>query len=101
MGMFDYLRVEIKLPGITDPSKEKFQTKSLDCNLDTYVISQKGELYREDFEYDENMLVIPNSYKRDYLTEFNGEVTFYTVRSDVYIGKFNKGRLRTLKVTQW
>lgn len=46
--MFDYVTVKAPLPGnVPDFVKEKgqkFQTKSLDCALDTYEITAEGDL---------------------------------------------------------
>ena len=88
MGMFDYIRVETKIPGYEEiPSDVEFQTKSFENLMDTYVISIKGELYVEQwsFEFIETqgslfggyMRKLDDSYRREYLTDFHGDVIFY------------------------
>lgn len=120
MGMFDYVKVETVLPGnnisaekiFTDD--ERFQTKSFDNMMDTYVISNRGELYREHWDYewvDEPdrpifkgyLKKIPESYRREYMTDFTGEVVFYNGFIDEgkriwrdYTAKFSDGILITI-----
>ena len=88
MGMFDYLRVEIEIPGCGDCSAEEFQTKSLDNMMYNYVITTKGELYKERWEYEfvesdsgwPTKYVphkIKDSYRREYLTNYHGDINFY------------------------
>ena len=109
MGMFDYLRVEIEIPGCGDCSAEEFQTKSLDNMMYNYVITTKGELYKEEWEYEwieDNtrpltggyMKKIEGSYNRRYLTEFHGDVIFYDGRRyngkwRQYYARFTEGKL--------
>ena len=89
MGMFDYIRCEIDLPNrpIQDTS-ELFQTKHLSRTMETYVITQKGELYKEHWDYDwqedENSKMfggyfskVEGTFQRKYLTNFNGDIIFY------------------------
>ena len=52
MGMFDTLRVQLKISGFTDVPDCDFQTKSLDSLMEHYVITDKGELYKEIWDYD-------------------------------------------------
>jgi hypothetical protein len=56
MGMFDYIKCDYPLP-LTDEIREAlpdedwseitFQTKSLDCYLETYTIEEDGQIYAE------------------------------------------------------
>ncbi len=78
MGMFDLLKVEMKIPGYSTIPDEEFQTKSLDNCMDHYVITNKGQLYKEvwDHEWVENpdapiggsFRKVEGSYLREYLT---------------------------------
>ena len=56
MGMFDTIQVNIQLPGYSYITDEKFQTKSFECLLENYVISDNRQIYRElwDYEWIEN-----------------------------------------------
>jgi hypothetical protein len=114
MGMFDYLVTEIALPDGTPAQdvntvsdRDKHQTKSLDCLMDTYVITAKGELYVNRCEYewvdDENSLLggytnpLPETKRREYLTDYHGDITFYNSLGNntwrVYTARFTDGRL--------
>jgi len=44
MGMFDYVHCEYPLPGLDDPTKFEFQTKSLETFFDNYRITVEGKL---------------------------------------------------------
>jgi hypothetical protein len=106
MGMFDYIRVEVELPGgesfpCRDPNvdgdepvldSKMFQTKCLDNALRTYCITLNGELYSDEWDYeaverdvDETHIFyglpilqkIEGSYHREYLTDFHGDIIFY------------------------
>lgn len=110
MGMFDTLRVNVKMPGYTEIPDEEFQTKSLGSFMEHYVISSNGELYKELWEYEciENksnvfggtMKKIEGSYRREYLTKFHGDIIFYASRSvhannvwREYTARFTEGKL--------
>lgn len=108
MGMFDTLKVEIKIPGFSEVPSIEFQTKSLDCALENYVITNNGELYREVWEHkwieDETHFLggydyrIPDSYRREYLTDYHGDIIFYEGRSADgtwrdYTARFTEGKL--------
>jgi hypothetical protein len=90
MGMFDEIRVEHILPGETVITDTWYQTKSLENVMAKYVITTKGELYEElwDHEWVEDetyflkgyMKKIEGTYRRNYLTDFHGDVIFYTMR---------------------
>jgi len=108
MGMFDYITVETLLPGNVTVSDEVFQTKSFECLMENYVITKSGELYRENWEYvwvdnDIHLLggygeKIPDTYRREYLTDFHGDITFYRGRMSNgkwrdYTARFTDGKL--------
>jgi hypothetical protein len=87
MGMFDEIRVEQILPGNTEITNEWYQTKSLENVMTKYVISARGELYEERWQWEwveENthwlggyMEKIEGSYHREYLTDYHGDIIFY------------------------
>lgn len=111
MGMFDEIRVEHILPGDTEITNEWYQTKSFEKVMTKYVISAKGELYEErwDWEWVEAdthwlggyIKQIEGSYRREYLTDFHGDVKFYcgtSRRPDTgmwrdYYARFTDGKL--------
>jgi hypothetical protein len=109
MGMFDTLRIEQKIPGFTEIPDCEFQTKSFDNCMENYVITIKGELYRDVWDYkwiDDNevpiikgyMKKIEDSYRREYLTDFHGDIIFYEGKSvngkwRDYVARFTEGKL--------
>ena len=110
MGMFDEIRVEVILPDQTEVVDTWFQTKSFDNLMDKYVITKKGKLYRETWKYkwvdDDNHFLkgylekIPDSYERHHLTDYHGDIIFYTstpmTESRIwrdYTARFTEGRL--------
>lgn len=106
MGMFDWIVVEVPLPDIVQNETE-YQTKDFECLMEKYVITKNGELYREKWDYewvddDKHFLggyerKIDGSYRREYLTNFHGDITFYNgmVRGKWrdYKARFTEGRL--------
>jgi hypothetical protein len=48
MGMFDYVKCEAPLPNGAVHPDDNFQTKDLDRQLDTYVITKDGRLVRHE-----------------------------------------------------
>ena len=117
MGMFDEIRVEQLLPGNTEITDEWYQTKSLENALVKYVITAKGELYEERWDYkwitDEGHMLkghlekIEGSYHRKYLTDYHGDIIFYTgLENKVwrdYYARFTDGKLTKMwyKDTQY
>ena len=110
MGMFDYLKCQAAIPGCTDCSKEEFQTKSFDNVMGNYVITAKGELYEEKWEYewvdDPGYILkgyikqVEGTYTRNYLTDFHGDIIFYTSKPmdenrtwRDYHARFTEGKL--------
>jgi hypothetical protein len=53
MGMFDYVHCEYPLPGLDDPTKFEFQTKSLETFFDNYRITVEGKLEVEDYDVED------------------------------------------------
>lgn len=111
MGMFDVIRCEVMLPDASLPENREFQTKSLENIMASYVITQKGELYEERWEYkwikDSGSFFggysrkIEDSYRREYLTDFHGDIIFYDGRpmdkeNNIwrdYYARFTEGKL--------
>jgi hypothetical protein len=116
MGMFDYIKSEIQLPGYSFITDEEFQTKSLDNCMDHYVITAKGEVYREvwDHEWVDNpespiggsFRKVEGSYRREYLTDLHGDIIFYSdtlidgKRYD-YFARFTEGKLSRIWSKEW
>lgn len=114
MGMFDEIRVELTLPDNTPVSDTRYQTKSFDCFLEQYVITAKGKLYREKWEYewvgDTNYFMggylhkLEDSYRREYLTNFHGDINFYSSTPENsmdrtwrdYYARFTNGKLQEM-----
>jgi hypothetical protein len=69
MGMFDYVRCKMAIPGVPDVDKRAFQTKSLECWMHIYEIREDGSLWVSTYseEGEEN-------FERSDLT---GEIVFY------------------------
>jgi hypothetical protein len=113
MGMFDEIRVEHILPGETEITDTWYQTKSLENVMARYVITAKGELYEDRWDYewveDSNHFLkgylnkIEDSYRREYLTNFHGDIIFYTSKPmnenriwRDYHARFTNGKLSNI-----
>lgn len=74
MGMFDSIQCHARLPVQTqdDCRDHWYQTKSLDCELKRYRITEDGELMRQDADEDD---WDSNDWKP--MPNFIGEVVFY------------------------
>lgn len=114
MGMFDEIRIEHILPGNTEITDEWYQTKSFDNIMTQYVISANGELYEErwDCEWVEDTSYflggythkLPDSYRREYLTDYHGDVIFYKSKPEDmttrtwrdYHARFTNGKLERM-----
>jgi hypothetical protein len=110
MGLFDEIRVEQILPGEYEITDTWYQTKSLENVMARYVITAKGELYEDRWDYewveDEKHLLkgylnkIEDSHRREYLTDFHGDIIFYTSKPmdenrmwRDYHARFTEGKL--------
>ena len=109
--MFDEIRIEQILPGNTEVTREWYQTKSIGNVMTKYVITAKGELYEERWDYEwiesENTFLkghlkrIEGSFRREYLTDYHGDVIFYRGAPDNkmyrnYYARFTDGKLSKL-----
>ena len=110
MGLFDEIRIEQILPGEYEITDTWYQTKSFGCAMARYVITENGELNEEKWDWERikdpnhwlkvNIKKIENSYRRDYLTDFHGDIIFYTskpMNADRvwrdYHARFTEGKL--------
>jgi len=108
MGMFDTLKVQLKIPGFSGIPDCEFQTKSLDSTMDKYVITDNGELYKEVWDYewleDDTPVLkgyfhrVEGSYRREYLTDYHGDIIFYEGKGvdgvwRDYTARFTEGKL--------
>jgi hypothetical protein len=101
MGMFSYIKCKKELP-LTDELKSlsvnwnelQYQTKDLDNCLETYIISEEGELLEEVIEYDYTYYTEKEKKQKDHKpwnivkdqkivkqetkkVDFHGKITFY------------------------
>jgi hypothetical protein len=116
MGMFDYLKCEVQLPGYSYITDEEFQTKSFESTMENYVITANHQIYREvwDYEWVENpgsflggySNKVEGSYRREYLTDLHGDIIFYGgelidgKRYD-YFARFSYGTLDRIWMKEW
>ena len=116
MGMFDTIQVNIQLPGYSYITDEKFQTKSFECLLENYVISDNRQIYRELWDYEwiekpdaplgKQLIKVEGTYRRDYLTDLHGDIIFYSgelidgKRYD-YFARFSYGTLDRIWMKEW
>ncbi len=94
MGMFDYIKCEAKLPRTDrEVQKEVFQTKSLECFMNFYVITKDKELIRV-------------SKKEKNAVLYHGDIKFYTFIENPkdkklkwyeYIARFTNGKLEYIR----
>jgi len=95
MGMFDYITCEFKLPKWNkEVQKEMFQTKSLECSMNKYIITKNRKLiYIDDKKTKEN--------------PYHGDIIFYTCIENPknkkliwyeYVARFTSGRLENIKI---
>ena len=88
MGIYDHVHCEYPLPGLDDPTRIEFQTKSLDTFFDTYRITADGKLEIEEYDVEDrsdpnaegiarfigSATRIPKDWKP---VDFTGVVNFY------------------------
>lgn len=83
MGMFDEVRCYATLPDEGDTSTT-FQTKSLDCELATYIITSDGRLTKREHDADSTEP-----------SDFTGQIDFYSGPRS-YRAAFVAGRLAAI-----
>ena len=88
MGIYDHVHCEYPLPGLDDPTRIEFQTKSLDTFFDNYRITADGKLEIEEYDVEDrsdpnaegiarfigSATRIPKDWKP---VDFTGVVNFY------------------------
>jgi len=99
MGMFDYVYCYRKLPGPRAPN-DLYQTKDLDCAMNTFIITIDGQLcvayrlYGWSSDQDQKYTCGPR-------IDFNGELQFYDYAEDKtwcnYRALFRHGWLEELQ----
>lgn len=113
MGLFDTIRFEFEIPG--RGILHEWQTKSLECALDEYLVTHDFRIYKEEWDMewveDETRFLfkgysrkIPESYRLTPLTDFHGDIIFYdNCSSCEYIARFSYGKMDniTFKTREW
>lgn len=117
MGMFDYIRCEQPMP---EGAPDVFQTKDLDCMMDSYTITADGRLIKHQVRYEivpeeerpyyntpkwgNPMYTMCGSVKSipigDWDTNFHGDVQFYAMsrgRWWDFVALFKDGQLIDLR----
>ncbi len=103
MGMFDTIEVRVPLPDGWDPTGKELQSKSLDCLLDHYTITEGGLLLRrEGWLRQENPWLDPV----EEIVPFHGDIVFYGTEDypridstwHEYVARFTDGRLVGIEV---
>ena len=98
MGMFDHVRCEFPLPGRPVPVPA-FQTKDLECELDTYTITSGGILVREKFRGDDEEYNRPPMEAT--VVPYTGTIRFYGDDANrnwyVYEASFHYGHLQVMR----
>ncbi len=94
MGLFDNLKCKANLPeGNKELQEEIFQTKSLDCLLETYIITKNKKLVIETKKGTKTIL-------------YHGDIIFYTFTGNhedktykwhEFIARFTNGKLQYIK----
>lgn len=89
--MYDHIKCELTLPLLgADSHKIAFQTKSLGCQLYTYIIGTGGRLFVE--ESDKSLTA----------SSFTGTFEFYTITKEwdwlEYEAEFKKGSICSLRL---
>lgn len=114
MGMFDNIICEYPLPG--NPVVLEWQTKSLGCEMDTYIVAADGTLWIEDYDVqDQSDFALGKgqdkfmgcmtrvNQRRVQVTDFRGEVRFYGSASPDWSNRwefsalFDDGKLLSMK----
>ena len=92
MGLFDTVHCEYPLPDARHQGLE-FQTKDLDCALDTYTITIDGRLLRRSWRFGQEALQLEVEWP------IHGDVRFYTHEKSLdppwieYVARFTRGRV--------
>lgn len=113
MGMFDTITCKYPLPD--QPTIDCWQTKSLDCTLDHYVIEPDGTLHHEDYDIEDQSdkakgigedsfcgCMTKVNKRLSPMPKFRGEIVFYesTAEADEwfeYSAFFDDGKLLSVK----
>lgn len=116
MGMFDYVNCRYPLP-LAGANGLEYQTKSLDCAMDSYEIREDGTLWHEEYDVEDRSNPNADGFMRlvGMLTRVNrrwepleltGEVCFYgSMRDDwknwiEWSAYFVRGQLKELHLLE-
>lgn len=113
MGMFDYIRVKMRLPDQPPPPKiEKFQTRDTPNQfLNNYTIEADGTLIEHVVRYEDHsnpdaasplerfagMMTSTPEPEKDHAIAFHGDITFYHYDDQTrewweYVARFTEGK---------
>jgi hypothetical protein len=96
MGMFDYVRCEVPIKGMLNSTTREFQTKDMECLLDTYVITSYGVLLKYSYTEDGS-----DSYlEPEFMESYSGPLKFsyYDTSMIRCQAEFKDGRLIYIKL---
>jgi hypothetical protein len=100
MGMFDEVWFDEEVPGV--PSKcRRFQTKSLECNMDRYIVTKAGRLCLAGNTWLEDSPVDAAQEKVESVdTDFHGDIRLITDDGEYveYIARFTHGTLEWIRL---
>lgn len=109
---YDYIKINESLLPVNglqklDLSNLEFQTKDLDREFLSYFITEEGELYYQDYEYqlvEENHSFFKYKMKKNLLgnvkSEHTGDVVFYGKPYETFYkfkAKFTDGKLESIE----
>ena len=99
MGMYDELWWEADVPVGHPPDSRLFQTKSFDCCLDRYVVTEAGRLCLVGNGWQDDGPFQPESSRRRIDVEFHGDMRLVPVGGPDgdYIARFTHGTLEWIR----
>lgn len=116
MGMYDLLKCKYPLPeGYEDMQDREFQTKSLECLLDNYTITEDRELWvtQAEREWVEDSSSFLGGYAKalrtweERIEDIHGDIYFYDFRDRhnlqdlvTFRARFTHGKLESISVVQ-
>jgi hypothetical protein len=100
MGMFDEVVFEAELAGLPSNSRH-FQTKSLDCCLERYIVTKAGRLCLagSTFLDDEPFDVDAQRHIESVDIDFHGDIRLVAVEGEYaeYVARFTHGTLEWVR----
>lgn len=93
MGMFDDLKCNYPLPNPKHQDLD-FQTKSLECMMTQYLITEDGRLVWIDRYFPDHDDTDRKKLKtREIDRNYHGDIVFYAGRGCEYIARFTEGKV--------